>query len=487
MSNVRTELVSGVFYTALAKYSNIVVQILVSAILARLLTPNDYGVVTIATVFIAFFNLVSDIGIGPAIIQFKNLERYDLCQIFSFTAYVGLLMSVLFFFCSWLISSYYDNMILKPVCQFLCLAIFLFCLNIVPQNLQYKKKRFKFTAIVSLIVQSITAIIAISLALLGFGVYALVVQQILSIMITFLIFYFQEKLHFYFRIDLKSIKKIASFSLYQFLFNLINYFSRNLDKLLIGRYIGLSPLGQYEKSYRLMLMPLQNITFAVTPVLQPIFSEFQTNRKEIAVKYIKLFTLLCYIGFPISVFLFFTGRELILLFFGNQWHDAIFPFRVLALSVGLQILNGTSGSIYQSANATKQLFISGCWCAFFMVSSFLITIIGWGTIDAVAVGYVVAQLFNSFQTYYLLFKILNYPLSNVVKGMLHPLAVSLIIGIVLLEVHPYCAFLSLVLSLIIKCGISFFIWYVLVNYSGPYKGMISDIINKRVVKLVKLL
>ena len=149
-------------------------------------------------------------------------------------------------------------------------------------------------------------------------------------------------------------------------------------------------------------MPLQNITFAVTPVLQPIFSNFQDNRYEIAVKYTKLFTFLCYIGFPLSILLFFTGKELILLLFGGQWNDAIFPFRILALSVGFQILNGTSGSIYQSANATKQLFISGCWCAFFMLTSFAITIMGWGTIDAVAIGYTIAQLFNSAQTYYLL-------------------------------------------------------------------------------------
>lgn len=477
MVSTKKELASGVFYTGVAKYSNIAVQVVVSVILARLLTPDDYGIVAIATVFIVFFNLLSDIGIGPAVIQFKDLTKYDLIHIFSFTVYVGIIMSLLFFSSSWFIARYYNNGKLISVCQLLSLTILFHCFNIVPQNLQYKRKRFKFTALVTLLVQFCSAIAAIGLAIMGFGVYALVIQQILSIVLLFFSFYFQDRLRFEPLIDIQPLKKIMSFSVYQFLFNIINYFARNLDKLLIGRFIGFPSLGQYEKSYRLMLMPLQNISFVVTPVLQPIFSNYQNNRYEIAVKYIKLFTFLCYIGFPLSVLLFFIGRELILLLFGGQWNDAIFPFRMLALSVGFQILNGTSGSIYQSANATKLLFVSGCWCAFFMLTSFTITIIGWGTIEAVAIGYTIAQLFNSAQTYYLLFKTLQYPLRKVLSKMVYPLFVTIVIGGALLIVYPYCDSIPLTLSLIVKCTLSLIVWYIFVNNMGPYNGKINLIIK----------
>lgn len=97
MNSIKKELASGVLYTSLAKYSSIAVQIIVTAILSRILTPADYGIVAIATIFIVFFNLLSDIGIGPAIIQFKDLDRHDLNSIFSFTVYVGLVLSLLFF------------------------------------------------------------------------------------------------------------------------------------------------------------------------------------------------------------------------------------------------------------------------------------------------------------------------------------------------------------------------------------------------------
>lgn len=478
MSSIKRELVSGVFYTSLAKYSSYAVQLVVSAILARILTPEDYGIVAIAVVFIAFFNLLSDIGIGPAIIQFKDLSHSELSQIFSFTGFLGLSVAFLFFLCSWPIAYYYENTNLVYVCQLLSLTILFYCLNIVPQNIQYREKNFKFTATVTLASNMATAVLAITFALLGFGVYALVFQQIFSIAIVFLIFYYKSKLSFVFKFNIAPLKKIFSYSIYQFLFNLINYFSRNLDKLLIGRYIGLSPLGHYEKSYNMMMLPLQNITFAVTPVLQPVFSSMQNNLQEMAEKYKKVFTLLCFIGFPLSTLLFFIGKELILLFFGNQWYDAILPFRILALTVGLQVLNGTSGSIYQSANATKQLFISGCWCGFFMVTSFAVTIIGWGTIKAVAIGYLVAQLFNSAQTYYLLFKTLHYPIKSILRVMIYPIMLSLIIGTCLFVSYQLLENINMLLSLSLKVVIALLIWYVGVNFNGPYKGMVNVQIEK---------
>lgn len=117
----------------------------------------------------------------------------------------------------------------------------------------------------------------------------------------------------------------------------------------------MSPLGYYEKSYRLMLLPLQNITFVVTPVMQPIFSSFQNNLYDLAEKYKKVLHLLAYISFPLSALLYFTARELILIFFGNQWGEAIGIFQILALTVSMQILTSTAGSIYQSANADKTI------------------------------------------------------------------------------------------------------------------------------------
>lgn len=477
MTSIRKELFWGIIFTAWSKYTNILIQIVMTVILSRLLTPAEYGIVAIANIFIAFFNILCDIGIGPAIIQYKDLSKYELEHIFSFTAYIGFLISFVFFISSWPIALYYGNEDLIPVCQILSFTILFNCLNIVPLNLHFQKKKFEMIATVTLSIQLTGAISAIILAFSGFGVFSLVTQQIVTSFAMFLFFSLRSKLSLHLIIDKEPLKRIVEFSVYQFLFNIINYFSRNTDKLLIGKFIGLSSLAQYEKSYHLMLMPLQNITFVVTPVMQPIFSDFFKDLHEMAEKYMKVFEVLCFIGFPLSVLLYFCSNELILLFFGQQWLEAITPFRILSLTVGLQILNGTSGSIYQAAKATKQLFISGCWCAFFMLSCFTTAIIVWSTIEAVAISFVIAQIFNTSQTYYLLFKTLNYPLINAIKVSIYPIFITCIIGVVLYIISLIMINQNIIVSLFVKCSITFLLWGILVEYFGTRKGLIKEISN----------
>ena len=472
------DFISGVSYIALAKYSGILVQLVVTSILARLITPEEFGIVAIATVIIVFFNILSDIGIGPAIIQKKNLSFTDLSHIFSFTIYVGGILGLIFFFLAYPISNNYNNSTLISVCQLLSICVFLSCANIVPLNFNYRKKNFKYISQVTLGVQFMSGCISVVAALSGLGLYAIVISQLISSFLLFFCYYSRIKLKFYFKIKMESIRKIMSFSIYQFLFNIVNYFSRNLDKLLVGKYLGMIPLGYYEKSYKLMLLPLQNITFVITPVMQPIFSIFQDNCSEILKRYLKLISLLSYLAFPIVAILYYISEELILLLFGNQWISSIPSFKILTFTVGLQIVISTTGSIYQSINATKELFTSGCWGAFFMIVSFLSTIFVFGTIEAVAYGYLLAQLANFIQCFWLLFHLLNYPLINVMKLFIRPALITVIMFISGYFIFHYFVIESVWVSLIVKLVVMFLIYiisfFLFSGYSiASIKGILS--------------
>ena len=134
--SVGRELASGVFYTSVAKYAGVVVTILVTAVLARLFTPEEFGVVNIATVIIAFFAIFSDLGIGPAVIQHRNLSRRDLGGIFSLTLWSAVVIALLFFAASGLIASFYDDSAqLRDICRILALNLFFATANIVPNAL----------------------------------------------------------------------------------------------------------------------------------------------------------------------------------------------------------------------------------------------------------------------------------------------------------------------------------------------------------------
>lgn len=469
MSTLKKELLSGVFYTAIAKYSGIVISLVIAGVLARLIAPEEFGIVAVATVIISFFSIFSDLGIGPAIIQNKMLDKDDLSHIFSFTIWSGIILSGLFFLCSWPISWYYEhNTTLLIICQILSINLFFASANIVPNALLFKAKEFRFIAWRSLGVQATGGAIAILAALKGAGLYALIINPILSSILLFVISYRKYPQHLKKTWGFSSIHKIFSFSAYQFLFNVINYFSRNLDKLLIGKYMGMSLLGYYEKSYRLMMLPLQNITHVITPVMHPVFSDYQNDLNRLATSYEKIIHLLAFIGLPFSVFLWFTAREITLIIFGEQWVPSIAIFQVLAISVGVQIIMASSGSIFQASNDTRSLFICGVFSSVLNVTGILTGIFFFKTLEAVAWCITITFCINFLQCYWQMYCItLHRSLKMFIRQILSPLLLSALLFCILYTFTPFID-TSLLISLIIK-GIIYVVTCLLyIQLTGEY-------------------
>ena len=316
MTSIKQQMLSGVFYTAIAKYSGIIISLIVMAVLARLLRPDDFGVMAIATVIINFFNIFTNIGFSSAIIQNKRLTPKDINNIYMFTIWLGIILSILFFFSAWGIASYYRDNQLIHICHLLSISLFFSAVSIVPNTLFYKNKNFKFIAYRTFFIQFSVGILSIIAALLGAGLYTLTIQPILSsaLILGVSLKKYPQKIQW--TVGIESVKKIWNYSIYQFLFNVVNYFTRNLDKLLIGKYMGMTPLGYYEKSYRLMMLPLQNITYVITPVMHPILSDYQNDMKKLAYSHERITRLLAFIGFPLGILLFFSAQELVLCVFG---------------------------------------------------------------------------------------------------------------------------------------------------------------------------
>lgn len=468
MSTIKRDLTIGVFYIAIAKYSGIVIQLVITSILARLLSPSDFGLVAIATVFIFFFNLIADIGVGPAIVQRKDLIKNDLNNLFSLSIGIGVLLSVGFFFLSTLIARYYGQIELNLVCKWLCLLVLFNSMNVVPNSILLRNKEFRFIAIRTLIVQFISGTTAVVIAYLGCGFYSLIFQPILASVLLFLINYYNHPLAIRFIGYKSTLSKVASFSIYQFLFNFVNYFSRNLDKLLIGKYMGVVPLGYYEKSYRMMMLPLQNITFVITPVMHPVFSSLQDNYRELVEKYMKVLHLLAYISIPLSVWLFFSAKELILIVFGSQWLESILPFKILALSVFIQVLNSTTGAIFQSSNNTKGLFLSGICGALFLLGSFFLTIFVWRTLFAISIGFNIALVLAAYCSFYILFKRLNFSMLAFVKMLMWPFIGGVFLFCLLFLFESLFLISNILLSLSMKTVLCFVFTFILMQLCGKY-------------------
>lgn len=473
-NNIKQQLFSGVFYTALAKYSGIIVSLVIAGILARLLSPDDFGIVAIATVIIAFFGIFTDMGVSPAIIQNKTLTEGDLTNIFSFTFWTGIVVSLLFFAASWPISIYYNSPILRTLCQLLSINLFFASANIVPGALFYKNKEFKFIAIRSFVIQITSGAGAVTAALYGAGLYALIISPIISSVLIFAISFHRYPQRLHATLGLQSIRKIFSYSAYQFLFNVICYFSRNLDKLLIGKYMNMSALGYYEKSYRLMMLPLQNITQVITPVMHPIFSDFQNDQERLASSYERIVKILAFIGLPLSVLLFFTAKEITLIIFGDQWLPSIPVFQILSLSVGIQIILSSSGSIFQAAGDTRSLFVCGLFSSILNVTGILLGIFYYDTLTAVATCITITFTINFIQCYWMMYRITfkrNFLLFA--RQLVSPIIVSLLVALCLLPLYHIMGGINIFITLIVKSIISLIIFGVYIQMTGTY-----DIISK---------
>lgn len=436
MANIKQQLISGVFYTALARYSGIILSLVVAGVLARLLSPDDFGIVAIATVIISFFSIFTDMGISAAIVQNKALTDRNLSDIFSFTLWMGVILAGLFFAASWPIAEFYDRSIMRTLCQLLAINLFFASANIVPGALFYKNKEFKFIAIRSFVIQTAGGIISVVTALAGGGMYALILSPILSSILLFGISIRRYPQRVRPTWGFGALRKILSYSVYQFLFNVINFFSQNLDKLIIGKYMGMSQLGYYDKSYRLMTLPLQNITYVITPVMHPILSDYQNNLQKLGSSYERIVRLLAFLGFPLSVLLFFTAKELTLIIFGDQWLPSVVVFQILSLSVGIQIILTSSGSIFQAAGDTRSLFVCGLFSAALNVSGILLGVFFFGTLEAVAWCITTTFTINFFQCYLQMYWVtLRQSVLLFVRQLLSPLLLSVLCVAVLLPLN----------------------------------------------------
>jgi len=402
MSDIRRKFSYGLKYTFIAKYTNVFAGILISAILARLLSPDEFGVMAIVITFTSFMHLLSEMGLGPAVIQFRDLDKSDISSLFLFSLLLGGVFGTGFVGLSFIISILYEDTIYITISPLMFFLVFLSTAVVVPSGILRREQKFKIVGITEVVSHVIAGAIAILLAYLGAGIYALLVQQILSRLTSLIILFRFSKVELTKAFSWRPIRKVFSFSAYQFGFNTINYFARNLDKLLAGRFLGSGLLGIYDRAYRLMLYPVQYLTFVITPVLHPVFSEYQNNKEVMLNTYMKLLRVLAILGFPITAFLVGTSEEIILLMYGNQWVEAIPVFRILSICIGFQILMSTSGSVYQAAGRTDLLFKAGILTTSTIVTGVLIGL-NFG-ITAMAAGVSIAMSFNFLPVFLILFK-----------------------------------------------------------------------------------
>lgn len=419
--------ISGIKWVSIARLSKQLFQFITILILAKLLSPVDFGLMGMAMVVIGFLNIFNDLGVSAAIIHMQDIDDRLLSSVFWLNIAFGTLVMAVLAFLAPLIASLYGDFRLVPILQVLSISFFVASITFLQQTYFEKKLLFKYTARAEIISVFISSVAAIVLAYKGYGVWSLVVQTLLGASVNSFILWitspWRPKFVFYW-IDIRSLMK---FSLNLSGFNIFNYLIRNADSILIGKYLGATALGYYSLALRIILYPLQNITAVISRVMYPVYSRIQQDDSKIREIYTQISCAIAFLTFPMMIGVMAIGDLFVYSFLGNKWESIINLLYILAPIGLLQSLDSTTGTLFQIKGKTNWLFWWGILTGLLFLLAYIIGL-KWGIVG-VATGYLVLTLLQTYPGFAIPFHLINLKMLNYFNAVKGILFTSIVMGL----------------------------------------------------------
>lgn len=411
------------------------VTLVISGILSRLLTPSDFGLLGMAVVAIGFLEVFKDIGLGASIVHKKDVSSEEKSTIFWTNVMLGGGLSVLLVISAPWISDFFSEPRLSLVLQVLSINFFIGAMSVVPDAVIQKTMDFRgFFAKNSISVLS-GGVVGIYLAYKGFGVWALVIQNVvvtfLNLILSLLViqwmpeFVFRRRLlrpHFNF-----SVPVLADSS--------FNYWVRNIDSILVGRLLGSVSLGIYNRAYSLMLLPVRQVSSTLGRVMFPSLSLIQQDSGEMWRQYTKMISAVAVISFPLMIFLGVYAEEVIFVVYGSQWAEAVPLFQILCVLGALQSIGTLSGPVFYAKGRTLLMFKVGLFSKSLMIVGIVGGLLS-GGLTAMVWGYLIFSSIGFFVELFFLVRVLGKNLGDFFRNLLPEVfAAFSLLGILYLFYH----------------------------------------------------
>ena len=388
---LKQKTIKGLTWSGVSQGVKVLSQFIVTAILARLLSPNDFGILAMATVFMNFAMIFSEMGISSALVQKQDTHNRHYYSAFWLNLITGLCLMIIFIAVSPLIAIFYKKPELQPILMVLAINFFISSFVIVQQTILTKEMEFKKLAVRDILAVIISGVIGIFLACHGFGVWSLVYQSIAFTLINGIFLWTVSAWRPKFQFAKSDIRDILNFSANLTGFNIVNYFARNADQLVIGKFLGAQALGYYSLAYKLMLYPLQNISWVVSKVMFPAFSRIQHDLEKVKTSYMRMVKAISLVTFPLMAGLFVIAPEFVRVIYGPNWKPIIILIRIFCVCGLIQSVGTTIGNILLSQGRADLQFRMQLFG-----TVIVITAVFWGLkygINGVAIFYTIQSFF----------------------------------------------------------------------------------------------
>ncbi len=355
--SLKQKAASGVAWTALQKYSTMGIHFISGIILARLLTPYDYGCIGMLSIFMVLAEAFIDGGFGSALIQKKQPTQEDYSTIFWWNLGMAAVMYAILFVGAPTISRFYDIPLLCDVLRIQGLVLFIYAFNIVQRNQLKKKLNFKVLSIVTITTSIISLGVTIFMAYKGFGVWALVAQNLITGAIPAIVFWFFIKWRPIITFSKQSFKELFAFGVYMFLTHLVNKFGIKLTHLIIGKVYSPIVLGYYSKAGGVESLASTSISSVVSQVTYPVYAQIQDDKAAMGAIIRKFTSAVAYITFPMMFVLILIAKPLFVLLYSDRWLQSVPYFQVLCL-IGLsECLQAVNTQTIAAIGKSKTMFL----------------------------------------------------------------------------------------------------------------------------------
>jgi amino acid adenylation domain-containing protein len=385
--DLRQRTLAGIGWSGATQVLGQAFQFGFSVSLARLLTPVEFGLVGMIAVFTGFATSLADFGLGAAIIQKPSPSQEHLNTVFWLNVAVGTLLTLLFSATAPLIAGFYHEPRLTLLTAAMASTFLLGSLGVVQNALLSKSIDFRARFWIECIATIASGIVAVALALSGAGVWSLVWQSIVLFGTRLGMLWLKSSWRPSWSFDTSATRELLRFARHMAAFNTIIYWENNLEKMVIGRLIGSSPLGIYGLAERLMRTPSTAITATAGSVMFPSISLIQKDVGAVKRVYQRSNRLIAAVTFPAMIGLIVVAEPLILSLVGEQWRGAIGLLQLLCLAGLAQSVYNTASWIYLSNGRPDLLLRSGIYAFAARVGGVLIGL-HWGVFGIVS-GYVV--------------------------------------------------------------------------------------------------
>ncbi len=476
--SLKKQAISGIKWTSLSSVVIALMQIAQVSILARILSPSDFGLMAIVMVVIGFSRIFSDMGISNAIIHKQNTTHRQLSSLYWLNIVSGLTVFIIITACSPLIALFYKEPKLTELLIILATSFIILAIGNQYRVLFQKELRFNLMAKIEITAACGAFSVAVLSAIKGLGAYALVYASLTNAVISSSLFLFlglrDHKPSFVFKYT--EIKDYIGFGIYQMGDSTLNYFNSEFDVILIGKLLGPESLGVYSIVKQLAMRPAQIINPIITRVTFPVMAKVQDDNEQLKKIYLKTVNYLTSINVPIYITMAVLAESIVMVMFGKTWREGIPILQILSIYA---MIRSTGNPIGILLLAKGQVNLSFLWN--FSLFIFIPLVIWFGSghgIIGVAYALLALQMTLLIPSWYFLVRKMCQ--ANI-KEYFYNIIIPFYVPVVLKQIssykinHKYCHIMILV-----------FLYFSVIYLFLIYISLNNDLIKSNLLHMISL-